>query len=84
MLCFFRARGRVFSDKYQGADKKLPIGKRTEQYKVPPFALGAAPRFFLLTNAELCNDGTITLDVLFLKIVKEVAPVTNHLMQTAS
>ena len=38
----------------------------------------------LLTNTKLRNDGTVTLNILFLEVVEQVASVTYHLMKSAS
>ena len=38
----------------------------------------------LLTDAELSYDSAVTLDVLFLKVVKKIAAMTNHLKKAAA
>ena len=36
----------------------------------------------LLADAQLCNDRTVTLDVLLCEVVKQSAALTNHLVHT--
>lgn len=40
------------------------------------------PRCFLLTDAQLGDQGTIALDILLLQIVQQAAALTDHLQQT--
>ena len=43
------------------------------------FSVVSESRHVLLTQAELLNDSTITLNVLALEVVKERAALTYHL-----
>ena len=38
----------------------------------------------LLSQAELLNNGTVALDVCFLKVAEKISSVANHLLQTAA
>lgn len=41
-------------------------------------------RFSLLSQTELCNNGTIALNVYLLQVAKKISSVADHLLQTAA
>ncbi len=43
-----------------------------------------SPIFYLLTDAQLCDQGTVTVDVLLLQVSQHRTALTNHLQQTAA
>ena len=44
----------------------------------------STPMIVLLSQSELADDRTVTLDVSLLQIVQKVSSVTDHLLQTAA
>ena len=44
----------------------------------------STPKIVLLSQSELADDRTVTLDVSLLQIVQKVSSVTDHLLQTAA
>ena len=42
------------------------------------------PTGALLTKTELCNDSTVSFDIVLLKICKKVSSVTDHFEKSAS
>ena len=52
---------------------------KAEEFFAPPLFL-----LRLLSQTELFDNGTVTVNILLLKIVEKVSSVTDHLQQTAS
>ena len=44
----------------------------------------STPNVCLLSQAELADDGTVSLDVRLLEIAKEISSVTDHLLKSAA
>ncbi len=57
---------------------QLKIQKQGEQ-TAPYFRI-----FFLLTDTQLSDQGTVTVDVLLLQVSQHRTALTNHLQQTAA
>ena len=48
------------------------------------YAAALLPLTALSSQAKLCNDRAVTLDVVVLQVVEEVSSVSDHLLKTAA
>ena len=65
----------------------MPLAFRQPVFSSACFAvvlLRTPPRFFLLSDAELGDNGAVALDVLGHQIVQHLAALTDHLEQAAA
>ena len=78
---------RLHNGQLFNTPRKMPLAFRQPVFSSACFAvvlLRTPPRFFLLSDAELGDNGAVALDVLGHQIVQHLAALTDHLQQAAA
>ena len=86
-LSFFVTLRRLRNGQLLNTPRKMPLACRQPVFSSACLAVDlrpTPPRFLLLTDAQLGDDGTIALDVLGHQVVQHLAALTDHLQQAAA